>query len=88
MPIANLPTGSTGSTVAVGNHTHAGGASLTVREQDGSPSVGSVTEIRVANGSLTDEGGGVVSIATSGGPGTVPAPVSAGALISAYSSFR
>lgn len=38
------------------------GGSLTVKEQDGTPSVSSVTEIRVDNGRLTDEGSNVVSI--------------------------
>ncbi len=49
-----------------------GGSSLTVEEQDGIPSVSPVNTIRVSNGTLTDEGGGVVSIITGGG-GTVPA---------------
>ncbi|MHB1131649.1 MAG: galactose-binding domain-containing protein [Chloroflexota bacterium] len=40
----------------------AAGASLTVKEQDGAPSVANVSEIRVTNGTVTDEGGGVVSI--------------------------
>lgn len=39
-----------------------GGGSITVREQDATPTVANVTEIRVPNGSLTDEGGGAVSI--------------------------
>ena len=47
-----------------------GGSSLTVEEQDGVPSVSPVNTIRVSNGTLTDEGGGVVSIVTGGG--TVP----------------
>jgi hypothetical protein len=38
--------------------------SLTVKEQDGAPDVSDVIEIRVPNGSLTDEGGGAVSIST------------------------
>ena len=42
-----------------------GGSSLTVKETDGAPSATSVSEIRVANGLLTDLGGGVVSIARS-----------------------
>ena len=41
-----------------------GGSSLTVEEQDGVPSVSPVNTIRVSNGTLTDEGGGVVSIVT------------------------
>lgn len=39
---------------------------LRVREQDGAPDVQSVNEIRVTNGTLTDEGNGVVSIDTGG----------------------
>lgn len=39
---------------------------LRVREQDGTPDVQSVNEIRVSNGTLTDEGNGVVSIDTGG----------------------
>lgn len=45
------------------------GSSLVVTTQDVTPSVAGVTEIRVANGTLTDEGGGVVSIAGGGGAG-------------------
>ena len=46
-----------------------GGSSfnLTVEEQDGNPTVSNVNTIRVSNGTLTDEGGGVVSIVTGGG---------------------
>lgn len=40
----------------------AGGAPVTVKEQDGSPSIAAVDEIRVPNDSLTDEGGGAVSL--------------------------
>lgn len=43
--------------------------SLTVKEVDGSPSVTNVTEIKVTNGTLTDNGGGSVSITTGGGGG-------------------
>ena len=46
-----------------------GGSSLTVQDIDGSPSVSNVTTIKVTNGSLTDNGGGVVTIATSGSGG-------------------
>jgi hypothetical protein len=42
---------------------------LTVREQDGTPSVTAVTEIRVDNTKLTDEGSNVVSLDLSGGGG-------------------
>jgi hypothetical protein len=44
-----------------------GGSSLRVEEQDGVPSVSPVNTIKVTNGTLTDEGGGVVSIVTGGG---------------------
>lgn len=47
-----------------------GGASLTLEEIDGTPSVDDVTMIRVSNGSLTDEGGGVVTLSVGGGGGT------------------
>jgi hypothetical protein len=42
------------------------GASLTITEQDSSPSVADVNTIKVTNGKLTDEGGGVVSLDISG----------------------
>lgn len=44
---------------------------LTVKEIDGSPSVAGVNTIQVSNGSLTDNGGGNVTLTTSGGAGTV-----------------
>jgi hypothetical protein len=40
---------------------------LVVKEADGSPSVQNVREIRVTNSTLTNVGGGVVSVATGGG---------------------
>ena len=43
---------------------------LRVREQDGSPDVRPVFDIKVSNGTLTNEGSGVVSLTTSGGSGT------------------
>jgi len=44
------------------------GGSITVEEEDGTPSVDPVTEIKFPNGSVTDNGGGSVSVAfTSGG---------------------
>ena len=46
------------------------GSSLTVGESDGTPSVAGVTTIRVADGTLTDHGGGVVTLATGGGGGS------------------
>ena len=44
-----------------------GGSSLTVTEQDGSPSVSSVNTIKFNNGTVTNDGSGVVSI-SNGGP--------------------
>lgn len=40
----------------------ASGSSLTVEEQDGTPTVSNVNKIKVTNGTLTDDGSGVVSI--------------------------
>jgi hypothetical protein len=40
---------------------------LTVREEDGTPNVGSVSEVRVSNGTLSDNGSGSVSITTGAG---------------------
>jgi hypothetical protein len=45
---------------------------LRVREEDGTPSVLPVTEIRVTNGTLTNNGSGSVSIVTGGGGGGAP----------------
>jgi hypothetical protein len=45
-------------------------AALEVKEVDGSPDVNNVTIIRVSNGTLTDNGGGQVTINTTGGGGT------------------
>jgi hypothetical protein len=42
---------------------------ITVREEDGTPSVSPVTTLRVANGTLTDNGSGSVSISTGAGSG-------------------
>jgi hypothetical protein len=44
-----------------------GGASLTVKEEDGTPSVANVSELRVSNGTLVNNGAGSVSITTGGG---------------------
>lgn len=52
------------------------GVSVTVKDQDGTPTVANVTEIRVTNGKLTDEGGGAVSLDLSGAAGTVTDPLS------------
>lgn len=43
-----------------------GGSAIAVQEIDGAPTVGGVTGIKVTNGSLTDNGDGTVTIATSG----------------------
>lgn len=43
-----------------------GSGSVTVQETDGAPNVSNVTNIKLSNGSLTDNGGGSVTIATSG----------------------
>lgn len=43
-----------------------GGSTLTVEEEDGSPSVSPVTTIQVPNGRLTNDGGGVVSLDMAG----------------------
>lgn len=45
----------------------AGGGSLRVKEVDGAPNVSPVTTIVVSNGTLTDDGGGQVTISTGGG---------------------
>ena len=42
---------------------------ITVKEEDSAPTVSSVTEIRVTNGALTDNGSGSVSLNLSGGAG-------------------
>lgn len=58
------------------------GPSLTVKEQDGTPTVANVNTIKVTNGKLTDDGGGVVSLDLSGGGGggitQLTGPVTAG----------
>jgi len=46
-----------------------GKAGLNVTETDGSPDIFGVTKIVVSNGTLTDDGAGVVSISTGGGGG-------------------
>ena len=51
-----------------GNNT--GKAGLNVTETDGSPDVFGVNKIVVSNGTLTDDGAGVVSISTGGGGGS------------------
>lgn len=44
-----------------------GGAALTVKEADGTPTATSVDTIVVTNGSLTDDGGGQVTLSVGGG---------------------
>ena len=64
----------TGTTFVTSGGGGGGGSfNLTVEEQDGNPSVSNVNTIRVSNGTLTDEGGGVVSITTGGGSVAVQA---------------
>lgn len=45
------------------------GGAFAVEELDGSPSVVGVSKIKVANGTLTDDGGGIVTLTTGGGSG-------------------
>jgi hypothetical protein len=50
-----------------------GGAfNLTVKEIDNTPTVSNVSTIRVTNGTLTDDGGGQVTITIAGGGGCTP----------------
>lgn len=65
-----------------------GGGTITIEEQDGTPSVASVNTIKVTNGTLTDEGGGVVSIATGGGGGSVSDDIDAAASLYMFEHFR
>lgn len=58
-----------GRITAASNGSGGGGGSLTVEEVDGSPSVSSVDTIVVSNGTLTDDGGGQVTVTTGGGSG-------------------
>lgn len=52
------------------NWVNAAAYSLTVEEEDGTPSVTGVNEIKVSNGTLTDNGGGSVSVTTGSGGGS------------------
>ena len=65
-----------------------GSSSLTVRDVDGTPSISNVTTIEVTNGSLTDQGGGVVRIATSGGGGVGTSYTSGSGLTLVGSEFN
>jgi len=70
-----LETGTDPEAVIWGMPDGASGGSLTVEEADGTPSVSSVTTIKVGNGDLTDEGSGVVRVKTAAdasGGGTFP----------------
>jgi hypothetical protein len=49
--------------------TSIGSGSLSVKETDGAPNVSGVTIIQVTNGTLTDDGGGQVSLDLSGSGG-------------------
>lgn len=49
--------------------TMGGGSGVTVEEVDGAPSVASVTTIKVSNGTLTNNGGGTVTVTTGAGVG-------------------
>lgn len=55
-----------------------GGSSLTVEEQDGTPTVANVNTIKVSNGTLTDDGGGIVSLSITGGGGNITSTGAAG----------
>ena len=59
-----------GDLVAVsGIAAYASGVSLTVKEADNNPNVANVRTIVVSNGTLTDNGGGQVTLSTGGGGG-------------------
>jgi hypothetical protein len=54
----------TGTTLS---STGGGGAALTVEEIDGTPTVANVVKIKVSNGTLADNGSGIVTVTTNGG---------------------
>ena len=62
---------STGQVYHTGSYQGGGGSgtSLTVTEQDGVPSVSNVNTIKFNNGTVTDNGSGVVTVNNSGGTG-------------------
>jgi len=69
----SLTTDASADSVTITNTDYGGGA-LTVKEQDGTPTVNNVTTIKFNNGSVTDDGSGVVSVSNGGpnvGDGTV-----------------
>lgn len=51
------------------------GGTLTVEEADGTPSVPGVSTLKVSNGTLTDEGGGVVMLTIGAGGGLASDPL-------------
>jgi len=61
---------------------------LTVEEQDGTPSVIGVTKIKVPNGSLTDEGNGVVSLTGLGGASLTVKELDGAPSVAAVSEIR
>tara|TARA_R100000329_G_scaffold33351_4_gene31111 strand:+ start:560 stop:2530 length:1971 start_codon:yes stop_codon:yes gene_type:complete len=67
----SLTTDAAADSVTITN-TDYGGGSLTVKEQDGTPSVSNVTTIKFDNGTVTDDGSGVVSVTNSGGGSDFP----------------
>jgi len=61
-----------------------GGGALTVRTVDGAATVANVAIIQVANGTLTNNGSGTVTIATGSGGGSNPP----GALLALFAAYR
>ena len=70
----SLTTDAAADSVTITN-TDYGGGTLTVTEQDGAPSVSNVTTIKFDNGTVTDDGSGVVSVTNSGGGGGGSFPI-------------
>lgn len=70
---ANITLTQTGQDIEIAG---AAGAPLTVEELDAAPSVANVIKIKVPNGSLTDDGGGVVTFSPAG-TGDVVGPAGA-----------
>ncbi len=74
--VLNLPHGVTwGDGTYQNSASGGGGTSLTVEEVDGTPTVSNVNTIKVSNGTLTDDGSGVVTITTGGGGSGVQNPM-------------